>query len=551
MAFRALRYAALLALALAVFLAWMNPATLLPGNVGWVLRGSDWGQSSIGLNAYLRASTWPGSATPLILAPNGTHLLLMDANPLAGLLLAPFARWLPSGLQVIGPWLLLCLILHVGFAYALVRRHAPDFLAAWLGTALLTLLPTLFNRYGHATLCAHWLILWALWIFVDPRRARSLRHWAAVIAVAALVHSYLLLMVGAIWASALLHQFITAPDGHARRDSIIMAAGIGLLVLVLALLDGVVGSGLVSTGTYGNFTLSLDALWNPANPSYTALLPSSPSPAGNAAAFEGFQYLGAGLLGLVLLMLALSFRRGPRDQWILAVRDRLVILLPALAVLTLLAIGPTIRWGGITRLQLHPDPALLALLDLVRASGRLFWPVAYVLVFFAVVGTYRLSRRTTTMVLGAALALQAVDMAPMFAAIRTTTAEAGAGIVFKRTTDPRWDALIGRASAVEIEPPEPFRDLRLMEEVGWRAIGRCRPMRYIYASRIPAATQARIDADRRLFMAGRLDPARLYIVYTPQDAPPALRARLIPIDGVAVIAPTETGAALPGCRITG
>jgi hypothetical protein len=547
MALRALRYAALLALALAIFLAWMNPATLLPGNVGWVLRGSDWGQSSIGLNAYLRASNWPGSATPLILAPNGTHLLLMDANPLAGLLLAPVARWLP-GLQVIGPWLLLCLILHVGFAYALVRRHAPDFLTAWLGTALLTLLPTLFNRYGHATLCAHWLILWALWIFVDHRRARSLRHWAAVIAVAALIHSYLLLMVGAIWASALLHQLVTAPDNRARREGAIMAAGVGLLVLVLALLDGVVGSGLVSTGTYGNFTLSLDALWNPANPSYTALLPSTPSPAGNAAAFEGFQYLGAGLLALVLAMLALSFRRRPQAQWFLALRGRLASLLPALAILTLLAIGPTIRWGGITQMLFHPPSAMLALFDLVRASGRLFWPVAYALVFFAVVSSYRLSPRAATIVLSIALTLQVVDMVPMFAAIRATTAEASDRVVFKRTPDPRWDALIGRAGAIEMEPPEPFRDLALMEEIGWRAVSHCRPMRYIYASRVPAATQSRIDADRRQFIAGRLDPTRLYIVYTPQDAPAALRDRLMPIDGVAVIAPTATGTTLPGCR---
>ncbi|CAN5340074.1 hypothetical protein BH10PSE14_BH10PSE14_38500 [soil metagenome] len=549
MARRALRYAALLALALAIFLAWVNPAVLLPSNVGWVLRGSDWGQSSIGLNAYLRMSNWPGSITPLLLAPNGTHLLLMDANPLAGLILAPFPRWLPTGLQVIGPWLLLCLMLHVGFAYALLRRHAPDFLSALLGTALLTLLPTLYNRVGHATLCAHWLLLWALWVFVDSRRARSFGHWAAVIVIAGLVHSYLLLMVGAIWASALLHQVVKASNSRERRDAALMVAGIGLLVGAIAMFNGVVGSGLVSTDSYGNFTLSLDALWNPANPTYTALLPSSPMPSDGSAAFEGFQYLGAGLLALIVTMLFLNLRRARAD----AEREmlsRLAWLAPALVVLALIAIGPVLRWGGIPFARFDRPSQLAAMFDLVRASGRLFWPAAYTIVLITIVGAYRLPRPAATAALGIALALQLVDIMPMFAAIRATTAEASDRTMYQRARDPRWDALIAKAGSIDFEPPEPFRDLNLMEEIGWRATSHCRPMRYFYASRIPAATQARIDADRRSFIAGQIDPTRLYIVYRPQDAPPALRDRLFAIDGVAVIAPTRAGTPLAGCRTT-
>ena len=42
------------------------------------------------------------------------------------------------------------------------------------------LLPSMFNRYVHVNLMAHWLILWALWLFVDARRA----GWGAVMIVA-------------------------------------------------------------------------------------------------------------------------------------------------------------------------------------------------------------------------------------------------------------------------------------------------------------------------------------------------------------------------------
>lgn len=527
-------------------MAWMHPQVLLPANVGWVLRGSDWGQSSLGLNAYLRASDWPATTTPLILYPQHAHLLLMDSNPLLGLLLAPFASLLPAEFQMIGIWLLLCLLLHVGFAYALVRRHAPDFLSVWLGTALLTLLPTLFDRYGHATLCAHWLILWALWIFTDPRRARASWHWAAVIAVAGLVHSYLLLMVAALWASALLQAAISMPRPAIWLRLAGQAAAILLLVAGLALLHGAAGTNLVSTDTYGNFTMALDALWNPGNPSFSKLLPSSSN--GHGAAFEGFQYLGAGLLALILVAIGVALRVPANDGQRRLFRQ-LLWLLPAFLVLTLLAIGTNLRVGGATIASVELPQELRALLDPVRASGRLFWPAAYTIVLAAIVTVYRLRRPVAVMLLGGALMLQIIDITPMFAAIREETATATRPGTFTRTRDPRWDLLIGQASAVEIEPPQPDRDLQLLEEIGWRAVRRCRPMRYTYMARTPANAQARIDADRRAFVSGQLDPTRLYVLYAPTDAPIGLRARVTLLDGIAVIAPTRPAGPLPGCHM--
>lgn len=185
--------AALLALALAIFGAWMHWAVLDPRNAGWLLDGNDRGQSAIGLAAYLRAGYWPLLHQPLLDAPEGMTLLFTDSIPLLGLVLGPFAGLLSPGLQFIGPWLLLCVVLQVAFAWLLVRPHAPDRLAALIGTALLSLMPALINRYGHASLCAQWLVLWALWVFVDEARARRPEWWAAVLGVATLVHSYLLL----------------------------------------------------------------------------------------------------------------------------------------------------------------------------------------------------------------------------------------------------------------------------------------------------------------------------------------------------------------------
>lgn len=504
--------------AAALFAAWMHPAVIDPRNVGWLLDGHDRGQSAIGLAAYLAGGAWPSLHNPLLLAPEGTSLLLTDSIPLLGLMLGPFAGWLPPGLQFVGPWLFACVVLQMLFAWALVRPHAPDALSAWFGAVLLAAMPMLFNRYGHASLCAQWLILWALWIYVEPRRAGRPLWWLAVLGVAALVHSYLLLMVGFVWAGWLLRQLVEG----SRWRTLVEAAAITAFVVLVLIAQGVFGGGFVSTGTYGAFPMALDAWWNPANPSYTALLPSSREDDGYG--YEGLQYLGAGLI--VAVLVALATRRG-------AVRQ-LGWLVPGFVLLAVVAIGPqVIVWGKPVMTVALPLWATDAL-DPVRAGGRLFWPATYTLAYAAIISVAALPR--AALLLAGAAALQAVDLAPMLAAIRTTSARADDPTVFTRTRDPRWPGLIAQARRVDFTPADPFVDLQVMEEITWRAVLAKRPVGFTYTARMPAATRARLAAERAGFDRGKVARGHLVIV---QDGklPRGLRRRALRIDGVTLIAP--------------
>ncbi len=508
----------LLATAVMLFAAWMPLATLDPRNVGWLLAGYDRGQSAIGLAAYLAGGGWPTFHIALLSAPEGTSLLLTDSIPLLGLLLGPIAGLLPPGLQFIGPWMFACVVLQVLFAWALIRPHAPDVPTAWFGTVLLAAMPMLFNRYPHASLCAQWLILWALWIYVEPRRADRPLWWLAVLGVSALVHSYLLLMVASIWAGSLLRRLV---ERRQVRPLIEAVGIIGIVTLLLAA-QGVFGGGFGSTHTYGAFPVALDAWWNPANPTYSALLPSSPEDHGRG--FEGLNYLGVGLI-LVVLIAAATRRVGLRQ---------LAWLLPGFAVLALVAVGPQPMVWGHAIATAHLPPWLTDALDPVRAAGRLMWPVTYTLIYAAIVSVMALSR--ATLVLAAAVALQAVDLAPMLAAIRATSARAADPNVFVRTRDPRWPGLIARAKQVDFTPADAFIDLQMLEEITWRAVAARRPVGFTYTSRTSKATRLRTAAERLAFERGEIAPGHLVIV---QDGvlPATLAQRAIRIDGVTVIAP--------------
>lgn len=513
--------ALLLLLPLAVFLALFHPATLDIGNAGWLIRGTDNGENALGVHAWLHEQTVQASPrTTMLNAPEGVALLFTDSNPLVAIAIKQFAALLPADAQFVGLWILLCLILNVLFSWLLLRRFAPGSLALWAGVVLLAFPPTLIHRYGHANLMAHWTILAALWLFLDPVRGRRLRWWAPLIAVTALVHSYLLVMVGAVWASAMLARLV---DGPARARRAVLGQGVAVLALVALLAWWLGVGGQASSGYYGAFSMPLDALWNPSSDHISRFLPGWERSPGRG--FEGFQFMGAGGLLLVLLAIGAAWRLPARDGE-MAAGQRLRSLAPALVVLTILAVmRPPL-----------PDLVLVAL-DPVRASGRLFWPVGYVLVFMALLAVYRLSAARAGFALAALVAIQAVDLSGMAAAVRAESAEAGHGRLYVRTLDPRWGQLVARSRTVAFMAGDVTQDFTLFQEVAWRAVKAGRPVTSVYAARTSAATGRRLAREEAAFARGELVPDRLYVML-PGTVPPAAAAgRALTLDGVTVVGP--------------
>lgn len=533
-------FAPLAALALALFGIFFHWQILDISNVAWLLRGTDNGENALGLHAWLHDPAPAFLRTSLLNAPEGVGLLFTDSNPLLSALAFPLRGLLPADAQLIGWWLLACLFLQVFFAWLLLRRAAPNALALWCGVLLLAALPTLFNRTVHVNLMAHWLILWSLWRFMDPARAASNRGWAVLIAVTALIHSYLLVMVGAIWASAMLERLWVDRRGALRT--------LAECAAILGMVGGIAWSlGVFEphwpSGNYGAFAMPLDALWNPGIRGYSAFLPAIEQRPGRG--FEGFQYLGLGLLALLPLA-ALLARRLPRP----AVDGpdslaRLKWLVPALVVLACLAISTYPDFAGQRLPRLHLPRDIAVALDAVRASGRLFWPVAYVLVFAAIRILYRLPPRSAGLALAALAIVQAADLAPMAAAIRAQTAEARGAPRFVHTRSPEWDRLVAEAKDIAFVPGDVTKGLGVFQEITWRAAGARVPVRSVYAARPALASNARQEAETAAFRAGEVAPGRLYILIDGEPIPPPLLARARPLDGITIVFEPAGGAPIP------
>ncbi|MFN3808522.1 DUF6311 domain-containing protein [Asticcacaulis sp.] len=538
-----------------LFLVFFNPAILDPTNIGWLMHG-DWGQHFLGWHAY-RNGADGFNHQDLLAHPTGLSILYTDSNPLFSLPLKLISPFLPANFQFIGPWFLLCLCLHYVFALRLMERYAPGAWSALGGALLLCLLPTLYNRIGHDTLFAHWLILWSLYIFfvVETPRGKA-TGWAANLTLASLIHPYLLLMCLFIWAA---DQWQAVQPLRRTRDlkalsALAISAVISAGLCLTALWAGGAFSGTSPAGDgFGIYSMGLDGPFNPSGlPSFLSFLPRQEARQG----FEGFQYLGAGLLVLVGAAWWMTRRTKtlttdstldpeifiitePQGQDTQAVTarafDRARTLKWVLIALSVLAVSTKIQIFGKTLIDIPLPEAVVPVLGVIRASGRLFWPVAYTLIFLSLLVLYRSPKRTIW--LGLIVGLQILDLGIFAGYVKGLTARASDRTIVSIAKSPQWTQLIAASAQVNFVPPDPHINTDRFYNVAYRAVSAKVPVTTMYGAR-PDIRQQRLEMEGySRFLKGEAAPDQLYVYLNPCPPPPALRARLRELDGYWILPP--------------
>ncbi len=515
---------------------------LNPTRIGWLLDG-DWGQHFLGWHAFRQTPlAWPFNHENLLAHPTGLSLIYTDSNALLALPLRLLSPILPKHFQYIGLWFLACLLLHYYMAWRLVEKHAPGPWAALAGATLLSLLPTLYNRIGHDTLCAHWLILWALYIFFEIRdERRKLIAYSVALGLTGLIHPYILFMLLAIWAADQARRIVPLLKARQWRDGLV-ATGLAAATLVpsvvgLAMAGAFSGQSAASDG-FGVYGMPLDAIFNPGRKDFLLALLNGPQDP--RMQFEGFQYLGFGLLVLIGTAIWLYLKtpgiKAPADEADDVLARARPLMWPFI-VLLVLAVSDNIFLYKIKLIDLSFPTPLVNVLNIVRASGRLFWPIAYTAVFLALVCVYRAPSRTRAIVLGAALGLQLVDLGTFAAHTRDLTAPAADATEFHTTPSPQWDRLMSATRMVSFEPATPqIKDHRPFYEVILHAVDRKVPINMMYAARENPVQDALERKEYFDFLAGRIDPGHLYVLLG-HAVPAPLADRVRVLDGLWIIPP--------------
>jgi hypothetical protein len=434
------------------FASSIGSAILRPESIEWLLRGNDWTTHYAGWAMFRNAPwAWPPGALPMLMYPVGTAIVYTDSLPLLALLFKPFAPWLPGTFQYIGGWFAASCILQGGFAALLVQRWTRSAAPIVAAAALFLYAPVFLNRLPHATLTAHWLILASLWLYFRPQPPQSIFReawpWWLLAGLSALVMPYLAMMVFAICVAYWTRRCWVDGERRFIETAIVLSITI-LLMVALWWLSGATSIKVQDSNggvVHGIYSFNLLGFFN--SQGWSPILPGFP--VATPEQYEGYAYLGLGVISLlaVLLVEALVRRRRPhrpRRHWPLVV---VTLVLVAFAASTVLTLGP---WTLINY------PLTTPMLSTFRSSGRFIWIAYYLTTLGAIVFTLkRFNSAAAILLISCAFAAQAWD----FSQAHLFDANLRSGVGWPppehQLSDARWDQLAAGRLHLTLIPPAP------------------------------------------------------------------------------------------------
>jgi hypothetical protein len=526
-------------------LAWIGPYDPAVHYLGWALfQNSPW--------------SWPLGLNPDYGMQISSSIVYSDAIPLFAFVFKALKDYLPTPFQYFGFWYLICLLLQCVFAFVLIERIVAKQLPLVVRLLLVSLFafaPILLWRIGeHAALSAHFVLLAAFALIAWNKPIRSL-YWVLLLMLTSFIHFYLLLMLLALWAGSLLDLSFPAArqpldaGRHAKTYRSILLQVIlagAALFATLWIVGYFVLSGGASTGNFGVGRMNVLAIFNPQGWSYLlGKLPeraiSSTQSDAILSMMEGYNYFGLGIICLIPLALWGLPRVWPQLRPVL-LRHRFLVL--SFVGLTILAISNNVSVGP-WNLQIPLPQKIYELFSIVRASGRMFWPVWYALVLLMIwIISRAYSKKLASIILVLACLIQIADTSagwlPLRQRLSSIPSSAPPWIGFLKS--PFWVDAAKRYQAVEVIPLMPGQGQLQWQTLGAYAAKYHLKTNAVYLARVDAQKVTSANQETYLKMRqGQYDPNTVYILGNEMVIPALMHLKdtdlLARIDGMNVLAP--------------
>jgi len=395
---------------------------LAPGRIAWLLGMADTAFNQLAWMFFrYDAWRWPPGAVKTFMAPAGTTIGVTDSLPLLAFPFKAISFLLPATFQYAGLWLLVNHVLMAVFAVKIAGLFWRPFVPRFLAAGLLALCPAWLIRDGHFALSALWVLAAALYFYLKPAAGdggRPLLRWWLLLGAAAWIHPYPAVFTFLFLVADQGRRWVVTREVPAWR-AVVTAGGGAVLLVVMWTLAGFLRPGHLPVGNLPEDALwsaSAHALWD--GQGRVLFMPAWPL--GRHDPFEGFVYLGPGVLLVAGAGLVLA---GRRLGGLLRAHWQLAVILAACAAY---AFGPRTDLGD----------------QLFRAQARWLWPHFFV---FGAAGVAALAGwrrpRWPVVLLAGAFVLQAVDLVPLYD--RKTVYDARTFTT--RLQDPQWDAAMAGA----------------------------------------------------------------------------------------------------------
>ena len=355
-----------------------------PTNINWIMSVyHDWGQHYLGW-AFYRNDPWtfPLGSIESYNYPVGTNIGFMDSIPLLGLLFKPFSSILPDDFQYLGIWLFICTYFVAFYTKKILQLYKVSNWIIILAVIIMIANPVLLFRSIHPALSAHFLILGSIYNYLRPSYGiptKINRSQVFLFFIAATVNPYIMVMIFGFnvivpfkhfWIEKTINlkQFITYP-----------ILSIVLFIVTWILLGMIEFNGETNVSAvepFSNFSFNLNSFFDSYG-YYSKLIPDLGRI--NPSQYEGFAYLGIGMMGLILFAIFYLIFVFSKTNLKSILFKKWGILLILCLGLFLFSITNVLSFGNKTLLTL-PLPSIIEKLGFIfRASGRFVWPFYYLL----------------------------------------------------------------------------------------------------------------------------------------------------------------------------
>ena len=335
----------------------------------------------------------------------GSGIAFSGSIPLMAMIFKVFGSVLPENFHYFGFWIFLCFFLNGYISYLIIHNGTENFLFSLIASLFFILSPIMINRLGfHLSLCAHWLILIGLFLETKKDLAKKEFYWAILISVSCLVHFYFTVMLFIIIFSFSIFNF----NIKDIRKFFIIISSLILTMYVVGYFD-VPFSDALALG-YGNYSLDVGSFF--INKSYIvngninwSLFLKNKSSIGA----EGFGYLGFGGILLFTYLLYIVITKFK----VLIKNKNFISILILTVTCFLIAISHKIHFFNNLVLEIEIPKIIYGLLSIVRASGRIIWPVYYLIFIISILKIYQnFSKKNSFLLLILILILQLIDIYP-------------------------------------------------------------------------------------------------------------------------------------------
>jgi hypothetical protein len=478
--------------------------------VDWLMNKGDLTQHYLGW-AYFRNDPWsfPLGSIPSFGYPFGVSVVYTDSIPLFALLFKVFSPILPSKFQYFGIWGILCYALQGGIASLIIRKYTDKYLIIGISSLFLIFSPILIQRmFTHTALAGHWILLLAIAVWVYRERVQKNQKietivWSIICSLSVLIHPYLAVMVFALLAGYLIHDYL---EYHRlKKNILVLATSIISTTLSFWFAGGFIHPSNISEGGLGHFSLNGNALFNPQG--WSRFLKDLPLATGGQ--YEGFMYLGLGTILLIVVNLAmLAFKPFELD------RPKVISVGIVCLVLFLLSLSNTVTFNDKVLFTIPLPNFIEKALSVFRATGRLFWPVFYLITLAAIINLIK-NKVSNTKLAVLLLCVFILQYSDFFHIYKQKHSDFDREIHYESPLkSPFWTEIADKIENI-IRIPATMEEY---EQFSWFAVNHGLTYNTGYFARGPYEEISRYATEKsEQVMAGNVDPKDLFVVRNPEE----------------------------------